>query len=290
MRRLRRIGNPLLVVLAAPRRHQRIKRIPVGDFIGLAGKPRVLPPLGQTHYREPRHPLALLARRNGGVSITRRQDRDGGAIAVRDPLARRWLAAEAGACQLGNRHCCQRLLDRHVDDRARLGRQCRVHAGTGGGEPADERGLFADRADRRLREIVHLAGQQSGDAAGKHQSEIGGRIVGSGPGLSERRDVDNHRPPVGITESVDVAAAGAELGGPAFADEQVSHRERGWCRYYRLVVIEVCCELCRIVRIDAADIGAGIGKKPPADSRSQSAPIWTARNSSSNDISASALT
>jgi hypothetical protein len=46
MRGLRRVGDPLLVVLAAPCRHQRVQRIEVGNPIGLRGKARIVAPLG----------------------------------------------------------------------------------------------------------------------------------------------------------------------------------------------------------------------------------------------------
>ena len=86
-----------------------------------------------------------------------------------EPLARPASAGEPGARQFGDRQGRQRFLDRDVDDGAGLGRQHRVHAGAGGGEPADKGGLLADRADRRFGEIIDLAGQHPGDAAGEEQ-------------------------------------------------------------------------------------------------------------------------
>ena len=41
-----------------------------------------------------------------------------------------------------------------------------MHPGTGRGEPADKRGLLADRAYRRFREIVDLPGEAARDGAG----------------------------------------------------------------------------------------------------------------------------
>jgi len=46
MRRLRPVGDRLLAVPAAPIRHQRMERIPIGDPIRLAGKAPVGTPLG----------------------------------------------------------------------------------------------------------------------------------------------------------------------------------------------------------------------------------------------------
>jgi len=109
---LRLVGDPLLPGSAAPRRHQCIERIPIGDAVGFGGKARVIAPIRRAHHPEPRRPLAVLTRRDCDVAVTRGQDRDGGAIAVPDPLARPAPAAEPGIRQFADRHGCQRLLDR----------------------------------------------------------------------------------------------------------------------------------------------------------------------------------
>ena len=185
-RGLRGIGDPLLVMLAAPRRHQRVQRIPVGDAIRLGGEARIVAPLGRAHRNKPRRPLPVLTRRDRRVAVARRQDADGGAIAVGQPLARAAPAVQAGTGQLAHRHRRQRFLDRDIDDGARHVLLRRMHAGTRGGKPADERRLLADRPDRRLGQIVHLSRQQPGDAAGIHQGEIAGRIVRLRSALAER--------------------------------------------------------------------------------------------------------
>src|SRR5208282_4340121 len=82
----------------------------------------------------------------------------------------------------------QSFLDRDVDDGAGLRRQCGMHTGAGGGEPADEGGLFADRAHRRFGEIIDLAGQQTSHTAGEEQGQIARRVVPLRSGLAERRD------------------------------------------------------------------------------------------------------
>ena len=87
MRALRRIGDPLLVVLPAPLRHQRMQRIPVLHPVGLGDEARVGAPVRRSHRRQPRRPLLLLARRDRGIAVARRQDRHRGAVAVADALA-----------------------------------------------------------------------------------------------------------------------------------------------------------------------------------------------------------
>ena len=51
---------------------------------------------------------------------------------------------------------------------------------------ADEGALLTHRADRCFRQIIHLSGQQPGNAAGVHQGEITRRIARPRPGLTER--------------------------------------------------------------------------------------------------------
>ncbi len=178
------VGNPLLAALAAPPRHQRMEQIPVGNPVGLGREARVTAPVGRTHYRQPRRPLTLFARRDRDIPVAGRQNRDRGPVAVRLALARAGSSSEPGARQLGYGHRRQRVLDRDIDDRAGRG-QCRVHAGAGGGKAADEGGLSAHRADRRFREIVYLPGQQPGNAARKEQRQVSRRVVGFWSGLSK---------------------------------------------------------------------------------------------------------
>ena len=216
MRVLRRVGDPLLVVVPAPFRHQRVQRIPVRDAVGLGVEARIVAPLGQAHGLEPRRPLPILARRDRGIAVPRRQDRDGGAVAV-VTLLRDGFAAEPGIGQLGHRQRRQRLLDRDVDE-APACRLRRMDAGASRGQPADKRRLLADRADRRLGQIVDLSGQQPGDAAGKHQGEVAGRVVGARPLLAERRNRDDRR--------ARICAAGRRIAAAARATPRGRPRRR----------------------------------------------------------------
>ena len=138
------------------------------------------------HWRSSRGEIAVYPSRAGKIvtvaplpSVNRLRDR----LCPVEPGARQF-----GDCQGG-----ERLFDRDIDDRAARAGQRGMHAGAGGGKPADKGGLLADRADRRLGEIIDLPGQQAGDAAGEEQGQIGGRIVRLRPGLSERRDKDERR-------------------------------------------------------------------------------------------------
>ena len=144
-----------------------------------------------------------------------------------------------------------------------------MHPGTGGGDPAEEGGLFADRADRRLAEIVDLAGQHPGDPAGEEQGQIARRVVGLGSGLAKRRNRDERRRAIDPAQRVGVALPGAQIPGAAFADDEVGPRY-GSARRRRiagddgLAVVEVAREGRRIVRVDAGDPGADIGEETPA--------------------------
>jgi hypothetical protein len=213
------IGDRLLVVVAAPCRHQRVERIPIGDPIGFGGEARILGPIGRAHDGQPGGPLMIVARRDRGIAVACRQNADGGAVAVGQPLPRPAFPGQPGARQLGYRQRRKRLLDRNVNHRPRHRptAQHRVHAGAGGGDPADERGLFADRAERRLAEIVHLAGQHAGDPAGEEQGQIARRIVRLWSGLPERRNRDNRRGPVDPAKRVRVMMPSAKLARAALA-------------------------------------------------------------------------
>ncbi len=204
-RGLRGIGDPLLVVPAAPRRHQRMQRIPVGHAIRLGGEAWIAAPLRRSHRDEPRRPLTVLAGRDRRVAVARRQDADRGAVAVGQALARAASAVLPGTGELAHGHRRQRFLDRHVDDRARHVRLRRMHPRTRGGEPADERRLLAHRTDRRLGEIVHLPGQQPRDAAGIHQGQIARRIVRFRPALTERRDEHQRGRRIHPTQRIGIA-------------------------------------------------------------------------------------
>ena len=125
-----------------------------------------------------------------GIAVVRRQDRDGCAVAVGETLALPALAALTRTRELAHGQRRQRFLQGDVDARAGLVAQNRMHTGTGGGEATDESRLLADRPERRLRQIVHLSGQQSGDAARIEQREIGRWIVRLRSALAERGDED----------------------------------------------------------------------------------------------------
>ena len=99
-----------------------------------------------------------------------------------------------------------------------------MHAGAGAGEAANKGGLFANRSDRRLCEIVYLPGQQPGNAAGEEQCEIGRRIVGLGSGLPKGRNIYECCGCIERAEAVDVVFQGAKISGSALADDEVGPR------------------------------------------------------------------
>ena len=250
-----------------------MERVPVGNPVGFGGEARVTAPVGRTHDREPRRPLTIFARRDRDIPVACRQDRDRGAVAVRLPLARAGLSGEPGSRQLGDRHSRQRFRDRDIDDGAGRG-QCRVHAGAGGGKAADKGGLFADRADRRFREIVDLPGQQPGNAAGEEQRQVGRRVVGFWSGLSEGRDVYQRRGRIEPAKTVGVVLQSAKLLGAALTDDQVGGCDRIASRRSiigddGLAMIEIGRERRRHVRVDAADIRTDIGEETSANGGSQ---------------------
>ena len=145
-------------------------------------------------------------------------------------LAPAALAAMPGARQLGHRQRGQRFLERNVDHRARCSGQRRVHARTRGGDPADEGGLLADRTDRRLRQVIHLPGQQMGDAAGEKQRQVRRRIVAAGH-QTEGRNIDERRRRVASAQRIGIALPVAKLARPALANDQIDgpNGTRGAC-------------------------------------------------------------
>ena len=266
MRFLCDVGDGLLVVLAAPGRHQRVQRVPVRNPIGLAGKARIVAPSRRSHRGEPGRPLPVLARRDRRVAIARRQDADGGAVTVGHAFARSAFAAVPGARQLGHRQRGERFVDRNVDQRAGRDRQRRMHAGAGGGDPTDEGGLLTDRTDRRLHQIIHLTGQQMGDAAGVEQRQVGRGLIRERSGLAERRDQDEGG---GRVDRPDVVRAVVPVAQPrraTFADDQVGVRQgrmRDLVSKDRLAVVQIRRERCRGVRVGAGDVGPKVGEQPP---------------------------
>ena len=135
-------------------------------------------------------------------------------------------AACPGARQLGYRQGRERLLDRHVDDGALSGGHHRVHAGAGGRDAADKGGLFADRADRLLVEIIDLAGQHARDAAREKQRQIGRRIVGLRPGLAIGRNQHERRVRVQRAQRLGIAVPRPQRPRPPLADDQIGLSQR----------------------------------------------------------------
>ncbi len=250
-----------------------MERVPVGNPVGFGGEARVIAPVGRTHHREPHHPLTLFARRDRDIPVLGRQNRDRGSIAVRLALAWTGSSGEPGSCQLGDRQSRQRFRDRDIDHCAGRG-QCRVHAGAGGGKAADKGGLFADRTDRRFREIVDLSRQQPGNAAGKKQRQVGRRVVGLWSGLTEGRDVYERCGHIEPAKTVGVVLQGAKLLGAALTDDQVGGCDRIAFRRSiigddRFAMVEIGRERRRNVRADAADIRPDIGEETTANGGSQ---------------------
>ena len=184
MRRLRQVRDLLPGQATAPFRHQRVQRVPVGDPVGLAGKARLLAPRRRSHRGQPGSPLPLLTRGDRGEAVARRQDADRGAVAIGLPQAAPASAGLAGTAEFSHRQRRQCFLDRHVDHAA-AGQRC-VHAGAGRRHAAEECRLLAHRANRRLRQVVHLAGEHAGDAAGREQGEVARRVLRRRAGLAER--------------------------------------------------------------------------------------------------------
>src|SRR5215472_17230544 len=141
-----------------------------------------------------------------------------------------------------------------------------MHTGAGSGEPTDESRLLADRAYWGLREVIDLAGQHTSHAAGEEQSQIGGRVVRLRSGLSEWRDKNERRLRVDLTQTGGIVSASPKLPRSPFTNDQVGPREHD----HRvagddpLVMVEIAGKRRRIVRVDARDIGADIGKQSPA--------------------------
>ncbi len=102
-----------------------------------------------------------------------------------------------------------------------------MHPGAGGGQPADERGLRADGADRRFREVVDLPGQHAGDAAGAEQGEVRGRLVRIRAGLPVGREQDEDGFGRSGAQGGGVEALRLQGAGAAFADDQIVGSESG---------------------------------------------------------------
>ena len=99
-----------------------------------------------------------------------------------------------------------------------------MHAGTGGGNPANKRRLFADRPHRRFRKVVHLPAQQPRDAAGEEQGQVGRRIVCERPALPEGRDEHERRLCIDPTQALGAMLTNAKISGTALTDNQISPR------------------------------------------------------------------
>ena len=196
-----------------------MERVPILHAFRLGSKARIPSPVRRAHGLEQGRPLAFFARRNRDITIACRQDRDGGAVAVRLAFPRPALAGKAGARELGDSECGERLLYRYVDRRATLLGQHRVHARAGSGKPAKKRGLFADRTDRRLREVVHLSGQKPRNPASTKQCQICRGLNGSGTNLPKGRNENDCRRFVKSPKTLDVILLGTEFGGSALADD-----------------------------------------------------------------------
>ncbi len=269
-RLLRHVGDLLLVVMPAPIRHQRVERVPVGDPIGLGRKARLPAPFRRAHHPQPGGPLVIVARRDRGKPVARRQDADRRAVAVGDPLARPAPPGRPGARQFGDRQGRQRLLDRHVDDGALVRCHHRVHAGASGGDAADKGGLFADRADRRLGEVIDLPRQHAGDAAREEQRQVGRRIVGLWPGLSVGRNQHQRRVRVDPAQRIGVAFPPAQVARSALAHDHVGIAQRV-SPDKRLSAVQMRLEQRRVIGVDNTHRRPDIGEQPAADRGGQPA-------------------
>ena len=266
---LRRIGDRLLVALPAPLRHQRMQGIPVLHPIGLGDEARVGAPGGRSHRFQPRRPLFLLARGNRGITVARRQDRHRGAIAVAQALAVPAPVAQARARELGHGERRQGFVDRHIDGRTGLIAQRGMHAGTGGRQPADERRLLAHGTDRRLRQIVHLPGQQARNAAGKEQGQVGGRIVGPRTCLAIGRDRDDDRRRIDPPQLGQVVGTRRPVFRLSLAHDQMCGRQAGalfrCLRGNGFAVIQVGQQHRAGARLDAGHLRTDVGQQSTAN-------------------------
>ncbi len=179
--------DPGLGLVAAPCRHQRMQRVPVGDAVLLGREPWLRSPVRRTHRLQPRLPLAVLTRGDRGIAVAGWQDAHRGAIAIADALAGPASARLARPRQFGDRQRRQRLVHRYIDDGA-IARQRRMHAGARRRDTAQERRLLAGRGHRRFGQVVDLPGQHPGDAAGEAQRQVAGGLLGPWAGLPERRN------------------------------------------------------------------------------------------------------
>ena len=143
-----------------------------------------------------------------------------------------------------------------------------MHAGAGRGQPADKGRLLADRAHRRLVEIVNLPGQQSGDAAGKEQGQISRRIVCRWARQSVRRNVDKRRIRATPAQRIGVVLPIAKIPRLSLADDQIDWVESARSRIGgndALPIIQIARERYRAVGIDADHFRPDIREQPPAD-------------------------
>src|ERR1700732_4883097 len=123
-----------------------------------------------------------------------------------------------------------------------------------GKAPADKRGLFANRAYRRLAEIVDLPGQHAGDPAGEEQGQVARRVVGLWADLTEGRNRDDRRGTVNPAQRVRVMVPSAKVARVALAEDQIGRLDR--CprcsritRHDRLAPVEMARERSRSIAV-----------------------------------------
>ena len=154
-------------------------------------------------------------------------------------------------------------------DGALSGGHHRVHAGAGGRDAADKGGLFADRADRRLVEIIDLAGQHARDAAREKQRQIGRRIVGLRPGLAIGRNQHERRVRVQRAQRLGIAVP--RRAAPAARPRRRSDRpRRSASRPTGCLPLFRCAASGVEQSASIADhVGPDIGEQPAADGGGQ---------------------
>ena len=209
---------------------------------------------------------------NRGATVARRQDRHRGAIAVAQALAVQLLAqARTGSSVMAS--VAGAGIDTSTD--ARLIGQRGMHAGTGGGQPADERRLLAHGTDRRLRQIVHLPGQQARNAAGEKQRQVGGRIVGLWACLAVRRDGDDDRRCIDPPQRGQVVGTRQPILRLSLAHDQMGRRQpRAPFRSLRgngFAVIQVRQQHRAGTGVDAGHLRTDVGQQSTANRGSRTA-------------------